>query len=191
MKKSFTAILEAALLSATIAVAGCGGTNTSADAGADAGDADAGCPGPGCPGADAGPTTPLPSDPSMYAAWLGTESYRAWRCDPMRQSPLPDSPHGMNIICVNSVLDGARSGSGDWPVGSAAVKLTFDANGNPGPRFLDVRRSAASGAAGWYFMRRNPDGATPVAGMGSEMIPAMACVQCHSSAGRDFVRRVP
>jgi hypothetical protein len=134
---------------------------------------------------------PLPSDPAMYAAWLGTESYRAWRCDTARQSPLPDSPHGMNIICVNSVLDGARGGSGNWPVGSAAVKLTFDGNGNPGPRFLDVRRNDMAGAAGWYFLRRNTNGQVAVGGMGSESAVAMACVGCHSTTGRDFVRRVP
>lgn len=140
---------------------------------------------------DTGPAQPLPSDPAMYAAWLGTDSYRSWRCDPSPQAALPDSPHGRHIICVNSVLDAARGATGDWPVGSAAVKITLDGAGNPGARLLDVRRNSTTGAGGWYFMMRAPDGTTPVAGMGSEMNVAMACVQCHTNGGRDFVRRVP
>jgi hypothetical protein len=127
----------------------------------------------------------------MYAAWLGTDAYRTWRCDAMPQAPFPDSPHGRNIICINPTLAGARGGMGQWPVGSAAVKLTFNAMGQEGPRFLDVRVGPEAGGAGWYFLRRNPDGATPIAGRGSEMAPGMACVGCHSAGGRDLVRRTP
>ncbi|TAK30149.1 MAG: hypothetical protein EPO40_08520 [Myxococcaceae bacterium] len=85
----------------------------------------------------------------------------------------------------------ARGGSGMWPVGSAAVKITFDAAGREGARLLDVRVSDAPAAAGWHFLMRAPTGATPVAGLGSTPMVASACVGCHSSAARDYVRRVP
>jgi hypothetical protein len=194
MRTTYAAVFEAALVSGMIAVTGCG--PQSGGPLPDSGRAgDAGCPGPadaGCPGpADAGPATPLPSDPAMYAAWLGTNSYRTWRCDARPQPPLADSPHGNNVICVNPTLEMARSGTGQWPVGSAVVKVAYDAAGAEVARFLDVRRSDAPGAAGWYFLRRTAAGAAGPAGLGSDPTVAMACVGCHAIATRDFVRRTP
>jgi len=134
---------------------------------------------------------PLPAEPSGYAAWLASNAYQTWRCDATPQAPLPDSPHGRNRICVNRTLDGARGGAGAWPVGAAAVKIIYDTMGRETARFLDVRRSNAAGAAGWYFMRRTAEGMVGPAGAGSDATVMTACATCHSSAGRDYVRRVP
>jgi hypothetical protein len=201
MKKSFTAILEAALLTTTIVVAGCGGT-TSTDA---AVNADAGCPGcpatdggpgcPGCPAADAGcPGCPavdgggvaaaLPATTAEYPAWLATNAYQTWLCDSTRQAPVSPSPHGQNIICINPTLAAARGGSGPWPVGSAAVKITYNAAGAEAARFLDVRKSDAAGAAGWNFT-------WPAGNASGSDMAANGCTGCHSGAPRDFVYRIP
>lgn len=126
----------------------------------------------------------VPSDPAMYEAFLAGDGYRTWRCDAAPQDPLPDSPHGRNVICVNPTLAGAIGGSGPWPVGSAAIKVTYDMAGAETARFLDVRRSADEGAAGWYFLRAGGPG-----GSGTDMATA-GCVGCHS-VGRDYVRRTP
>ncbi|MFN7700042.1 MAG: hypothetical protein ACK5U8_19245 [Deltaproteobacteria bacterium] len=222
MKRSFSSVLEAALLSSALTAAGCGG-NSSVDAGgqidAEPGcpgcpAADAGCPGPGCPGSDAGCPGPgcpgpgcpgvdagcpgpgcpgvdgggsaamVPPDPSMYDAFLRGDGFRTWMCDPAPQPPLPDSPHGRNVICVNPTLAAAIGGTGDWPVGSAAIKVTYDMAGAETGRYLDVRRTAETGAAGWYFLRSGGPG-----GSGTDMTTA-GCVGCHS-VGRDYVRRTP
>lgn len=140
---------------------------------------------------DAGPAAELPADRAEYGAWLATSAYRTWLCDAAPQDPLPDSPHGRNVICINPTLAAARGGTGMWPVGSAAVKITFDAAGREGARLLDVRVSDAAAAAGWHFLMRAPTGETPVVGLGSNPMVASACVGCHSSAARDYVRRVP
>ncbi|MDQ3036024.1 MAG: hypothetical protein M3Y87_26715, partial [Myxococcota bacterium] len=143
---------------------------------------DAGCPGPadaGCPGAAA-----LPSDPSQWSAWLATRAYEGegWHCDAAPQPALPDGPHGPNTICVNDALWEARDGSGEYPVGAAAVKTT-GAN-----QYIDARLLADPGAAGWYFY---VDGASGPQGYGTETAVAF-CADCHDNMGaRDFVRRIP
>ncbi|MDP3273677.1 MAG: hypothetical protein Q8Q09_00680 [Deltaproteobacteria bacterium] len=180
MKKSFSAVLEAAVIVGALALTACSPPPVTGDAGMQ----DSGS-------ADAGPSAMLPADVSGYAAWLATDAYRTWRCDPMARPAIEDSPHGSNIICVNSVLDGARTGSGAWPVGSAAVKIVFDGAGMEAARFLDVRRTDAAGAAGWYFMRLPTGGMAGPAGMGDVAPASTACAGCHSGGGRDFVRRVP
>lgn len=189
MKKSLAAAFEIALVSA-VALAGCGDSSSNNTGAADAGATDTGCTGAGCPGPTDGGAS-LPSDPSGYAAWLTSDAYRSWRCDPSPQAPLPDSPHGRNVICVNPTLDGARGATGAWPVGSAAVKVIYDAMGRETARFLDVRRNAEAGVAGWYFLRLPMGGMPGPTGMGSEMNIAMACGTCHAAGGRDYVRRVP
>ena len=61
----------------------------------------------------------MPRSPSWHAGrrparasrpWLATSAYRTWLCDPSPQAPLPDSPHGRNIICINPTLAAARAG---------------------------------------------------------------------------------
>lgn len=205
MKSTWRTVFEAAVIGGGIAVgvAGCGddGGDTTADAGCPGcpGTADAGCPGcpgtadagcPGCPGtADAGcPGCPgaaaLPSDPDEWSAWLATDAFMGsgWHCDAAPQPPLPDGPHGNNTICVNDALWNARAGSGDWPVGSAAVKVTGS------NRYVDARLRADTGAAGWYFY---VDGAGGPRGYGDESAVAF-CADCHDDMGaRDYVRRIP
>jgi hypothetical protein len=159
--------------------AGCPGASDAGCPGA----SDAGCPGAadaGCPGAAA-----IPADPAEWSAWLSAEHYKKWRCDETAQAPLPDSPHGSNVICVNDVLDDARSGSGAYPVGAAAVKVTFNGDGSVNNRYLDVRTSDAAGAAGWYFLvAGGPSGA-------GDSAATTFCASCHAAGGRDYVRRVP
>ncbi len=213
-RRGWSSVMEVAVLSGGLAIAGCPSETPMADAGcpgpsdagcpgaSDAGcpgPSDAGCPGPsdaGCPGpSDAGCPGPsdagcpgasaLPADPAMWAAWLATESYLSWNCDATMQAPLADSPHGQNIICINDTLDGARDGAGPYPVGSAAVKITFDAAGNRVGRYIDTRQEAAAGAASWYFyVEGGPQG------RGDSMATA-GCAGCHASGGRDYVRRLP
>jgi hypothetical protein len=161
------------------------GCPAAADAGCPAA-ADAGCPAAadaGCPAA-AGAT--LPSDPNAWSAFLSSERYKEWRCDPTPQPKISDSPHGDNIICVNDILWQARSGTGEWPVGSAAVKLTFDSTGVRVGQYIDARLRADDGAAGWYFyVERGPKG------YGNESATTF-CASCHDNDGaRDYVRRIP
>jgi len=124
----------------------------------------------------------LPATTAEYPAWLATNAYLTWLCDSTRQAPVSPSPHGQNIICINPALAGARGGSGQWPVGSAAVKITYNAAGVENGRYLDVRTSDAAGAAGWNFTWPSGNAA------GSA---AAGCTGCHSGSPRDFVWRVP
>ncbi len=185
MKKTFDAIFDAALLTAGLSLSACGSNAVTAtrDGGSDA---DPGCP--GCPAVDGG-TAVLPSDPAAHPAWLATNAYRSWVCDPSPQAALPDSPHGRNVICINPTLAAARSGSGAWPAGSAAVKVTYNANGGEIGRYLDLRRSTATGVAGWSFLATSPSGNVLYSGAGADA--NATCGNCHSNGGRDFVRRWP
>src|SRR4051812_36719490 len=61
-------------------------------------------------------------------AWLTGGAYRAWHCEPMSHAPRSPSPHGFNRICSNDALS-AFTGTGEYPVGSAAVKELYDAAG--------------------------------------------------------------
>lgn len=212
MKSKWTSVFEAALVSGGLAVAavGCGGDPAPTDAGCpgcpgptDAGcpaPGDAGCPGPsdagcpapgdaGCPGpTDGGGSSMLPSDPAEFGAFLDAEGFRGagWVCDSEPQPAASDSPHGSHVICVNDVLAGAPSGSGAYPVGSAAVKETYNMDGTVRGRYIDARLRETAGAAGWYFYA---PGGSP-AGYGDDASTA-GCVGCHSAGGRDFVRRIP
>jgi hypothetical protein len=122
---------------------------------------------------------------TMWTAWLDAKRYQAWHCDRTAQAPLPDSPHGQNIICVNDALWAARAGTGPFPVGAAAVKLVVNPQGAITRRYIDVRKLAGSGPEGWYF---HVDGSGP-SGLGSA--PAVQfCADCHAKS-RDYVRRIP
>jgi cytochrome c553 len=87
---------------------------------------------------------------------------------------------------VNHVLWAARSGSGDYPVGSAAIKVTYDAAGAKKGHYIDTRLQSTSGSDGWFFyVLGGPSG------YGAESQVSF-CADCHDNAGaRDYVRRVP
>ncbi len=161
---------------------GCPATEgCSADAGCPA--ADAGCPAadPGCPAA-----VKLPQDPEDWKAWLDAKSYESWHCDPTPQNAISDSPHGKNVICVNDVLWAARCDKGPWPLGSASVKLTFDAQGAVKGRYIDARLREKAAADGWYFY--NAGGPQ---GYGTDSATKF-CADCHDNDGaRDYLRRLP
>lgn len=119
-----------------------------------------------------------PSGATELAAWIQAGSWRSWKCEAAPHGPRGNSPHGMNRICQNSIVTAAASGSGDFPVGAAFVKEIYDAMGSPMAVFVDTRRSATPGAAGWQFFMRGNDGMT--------MDNAPFCATCHQGAPRDF-----
>ena len=138
--------------------------------------------------------------------WLRASNYAGWRCEPVgvpgRTIAGTGSPHGRNRICVNDVLfAAAASGTGNFPVGSAAMKELQNAAGLIIGYAVERRVNATVGAAGWYYYETVPPGTvlptpnpveadgTVADGPGDAMgTNAMAvCTGCHSGAARDAV----
>jgi hypothetical protein len=110
-------------------------------------------------------------------AWLAAGHYQAWRCEPAPHPGRSPSPHGRNRICNNDAL---RAGTGDFPVGAAAVKEIYD--GDRIVTYAIARKlTAGAGGDGWYWYEANPDKVY------ANSEGAENCTGCHSGAPRDFV----
>lgn len=110
--------------------------------------------------------------------WLATGFYQAWRCELVPHPGRSPSPHGTTRICNNDVL--AAAGSGAFPVGTAAVKEIFDANGIAGYA-VSRKLTAGTGGDAWYWYEGIGDSVSANAeGVGG-------CTGCHAGAARDFV----
>lgn len=132
-------------------------------------------------------------------AWLGKGYYKAWHCEGGPHDARSPSPHGINRICNNAKLTGFTSKS-EYPVGAAAVKELYNADGGTIIGYaVEVHTSAGTDTSNWYWYERNPtlgapakngsaglvaDGVGPsegTAGTGTEQI----CTGCHRAAGSD------
>src|SRR5438309_500850 len=64
-------------------------------------------------------------------AWIATGAYKSWHCEAAGHPARSPSPHGINRICNNMLIQNAPTGAtaGEYPVDSASVKELFDAAG--------------------------------------------------------------
>jgi hypothetical protein len=140
----------------------------------------------------AGNTQTPPQGAEALDAWLATGVYKSWHCEAAAHSPRGPSPHlsgmnGGNRICANDLLSGF-TGTGDYPVGSAAVKEVFDsippADSTKPMGYAVYLKTGAGDCTSYYFYERV--GSTVAAdGPGTSGTPHSSCVGCHSAAGKD------
>ncbi len=133
------------------------------------------------PSADAGIDQVPPSDPTAIGDWLDAGYYQGWHCEMGSHPARPPSPHGPAHVCQNSIVDGAVSGSGQFPVGATLVKEQLDGAGNLFAISVEARTSSAAGSAGWFYYRRQ---GTMVTHQGQAQ---SFCAGCHGTAPRDGV----
>jgi Cytochrome P460 len=163
-----------------------GGSKGDAGAG-DAGASDAGAGDAGARDAgplDAGQET-IPTNAAALEAWLADGGYKGWKAEPSVHAARPPSPHGRNRVYTNALISDNVNGTAPWPVGAAAVKELYVADGGTAiiGYAVEVKQQASSdGGVGWYWYRRQPsaDGGVSVA----EGTPA-GCIGCHANAGGD------
>lgn len=177
--------VPAFVLSFTAALAGCA-SDPVATSTPDSGTPDSGTP-------DSGTAQLPPRGRVAVEAWLASGAYRMWHCEPTPHAARSPSPHGINRICSNAALS-AHAGSGEYPVGSAAVKELYDAAGTAVVGYA-VYTHVSAGTMGnnWYWYERVPltSGAphdangTVADGIGDTGPAASICVGCHAATGVD------
>lgn len=137
--------------------------------------------------------------PAMGAAemttWLAGGAYLKWHCEPEVHEARFPSPHGYNRICSNDVVAAAAGGTGDWPVGAAAVKeLHLGLMDEPAGYSVYLKTDADSaGGANWYWYELYPTKtgdsgfrtALAADGLGNGGAARDVCVACHVAAGSD------
>lgn len=148
-------------------------------------------------GGDDNSTDQLP--PQGRAAlepWLSDGAYKMWAAEPAVHASRDPSPHGFNRIYANDQIAQNASGTGDWPVGAAAVKELYASATATTPIgvavYIKLDADSASGA-NWYWYERVPldsevphDGNGVVAdGNGASGPAKQICVGCHVAAGTD------
>ncbi len=153
-------------------------------------------PDAGTPAADLGAPADVPVEsppPTTGAAdierWLATGAYRAWRCEAERHPARAGSAHSANRICTNERLS-ASEGTGEYPVGSAAVKELFNSAGTLTGYAVSVRVREGGGGAGWYWYERLAPGRVVADSTGDRGGARTICVSCHDGAPRDQVYTV-
>jgi hypothetical protein len=131
-------------------------------------------------------------------AWLAGGAYKQWHCEPSVHAARSPSPHGFNRICSNDVLSADATATGNWPMGSAAVKELYAAETDTTPVgyavYLKTQADSAAGA-NWYWYEIVPLDSTAAPhdsrgvvadGLGTTGTPAKdICVGCHAAAGSD------
>ena len=167
-----------------------------------------GCGSPGASKPDAGKEVVVTTDPQLppssnaadVETWLAGGYYKSWQCESEKHPARSPSPHGINRICNNAKLMAQPAGPGEYPVGAAAVKELYDADGQTIAGYaVEVHVSAGKSTSNWYWYERNPslgapakngnpgliaDGIGPnegTAGTGTEAL----CTGCHAAAGAD------
>ncbi|MDP9152467.1 MAG: hypothetical protein M3O36_21280, partial [Myxococcota bacterium] len=129
-------------------------------------------------------------------AWLAHGSYRSWHAEPAVHAARSPSPHGFNRIYSNEAINGAASGTTDWPAGAAAVKELYASATDTAPVGYAVywkTQADSAGGANWYWYERVPlDSPAPhdangtvAEGLGSSGPAMTICVGCHAAAGSD------
>lgn len=142
-----------------------------------------------------------PTGEAALTPWLAAGSYHDWHCESANHAGRAPSPHGTVRICVNDAVY-AASGTGDLPVGAAAVKDIFDTSGATVGHAVMLRTSTATGGPGWYFYEQiPPDTMLPMGitisptgvvadGNGASGQAMTVCAGCHAGAattGRDLI----
>jgi hypothetical protein len=124
--------------------------------------------------------------------WLAGGDYLGWACEPDAHDARSPSPHGPNRICSNDALSSHTTG--EYPVGSAAVKELYDATATDIVGYaVYLHTDAGTDGADWYWYEVVPaDSAAPhdadgvVADGQGDSGPALdICVSCHAAAGSD------
>lgn len=155
----------------------------------------AGCGGNPSPGVGDDQTPPTTGHDAIET-WLTAASYKSWHCEQAPHAPRSPSPHlTMNRICSNNLLS-TFAGTGEYPVGSAAVKELYDSAGtNLNGYAVYVHTKAGKTSDTFYWYERVPpsstaphDSVTNVVadGFGGGMAaPETICVSCHKATGSD------
>lgn len=158
-----------------------GAAGTSSTGGASSGSAGSGgtaqAAGSGTGGAASADQLP-PKGKAALEAWLATEAYLSWHCEPEPHAAKQPSAHPGNRVCSND-LTASWTGSGERPKGSASVKVLYDAGLTKvvGHAVSIKDADASAQGAGWYWYERI--GSSVYAdGLGVQL-----CVGCHANAG--------
>ena len=149
---------------------------------------DAGCPAThaGCPAAAGDDQTPPTGDAATIDAWIATGAYLKWTCEKEPHDGRSPSPHSKNRICSNAKVSG--NGGGAYPVGSAAVKELYDADGKTIVGHAMYRKlEAGVGGDAWYWFEETEANGLIANGTGASGSAKSVCVGCHSGAPNDFV----
>jgi hypothetical protein len=150
--------------------------------------------------ASAASQTP-PMGAAAVEAWLATGEYKSWHCEAAVHASRSPSVHNFNRICSNDVVSANAAGTGNWPMGAAAVKELYQAVTDTTPVgyavYLKTQADSAGGAS-WYWYERVPqtgiqsgaphDMTTGVVadGMGDAGTANSICVGCHMASGSDM-----
>lgn len=139
-----------------------------------------------------------PQGASALEAWLAGGAYKSWHCEASAHAPRGPSPHtpgpgGGNRICDNDALSG-YTGTGPFPVGSAAVKEIFDTIPPTDPNhplgYAVYVKTGDGDCTSYYYYERA--GSTVYAdGPGSAGAANQICVSCHEAAGMDAMHLAP
>jgi hypothetical protein len=124
-----------------------------------------------------------PMGAASLEAWLAQKHHQSWRCETAPQDGQPPSPHGRKRICSNSVL--SAHGSGEYPVGAAAVKELYDGSGAIAGYAVSHHIRAGKDAGSWYWYKRPPGMGVVADGTGDSGSAKDVCVGCHMAAGSD------
>jgi hypothetical protein len=198
MYKSLDLLLQATAVVAALSLTGCSDDKTGASApGNQAGcpAKDAGCPAKeaGCPAMQAGCPAAGPSHPGTadlpatgsdadVKAWIAGGEYKKgnWKCEPAPHAARSPSPHGTTQICSNATL--SAHGTGEFPVGSAAVKELYKGNNVIGHAMY--RKLSAGAGESWYWYE-DMNGSVVANNTGDSGTAKSVCVGCHSATGSD------
>ncbi len=114
--------------------------------------------------------------------FLQAGNYEAFPAESAVHAPIAPSPHGQVRTFINPKLDASlAAGNAAHPVGSAAVKELYDAEGTRTGWAVSVKTDADSaGGEGWYWFEVL-GGDVVIDGNG-----VAACTGCHGSSGVDY-----
>lgn len=195
MKPSTCLAISLALIAAS-GVIGCGSKTATVGppgdgaAGMDAG-ADAELADTATPDGVASSTQVPPATSGGLDAWMASSPWMGWTCEPAPREARPSSPHQTVRVCENDVLTTARAvgGTGDFPVGAAAVKEMYY-QGAIWAVAIAVRGKPGIGGDSWFWWRKVLDGTETPAITHADYGDAF-CAGCHAGAasggGRDFI----
>lgn len=135
-----------------------------------------------------------PTNGAEMRTWLAAGHYKSWSCEGAAHGPITISPHGMQRICSNDMISG--HGTGEYPVGAAAVKELYDADGKNIVGYAVYRHiKAGTNGDAWYWYEQVPDSSMAphdADGIVADQIGTMGdkpgkdlCVGCHMATGLD------
>lgn len=122
-----------------------------------------------------------PRGEADLAPWIDAGFYLDWACEPAPVDVRLGSPHRpATRTCSNAAMLGG--GTGEYPVGAAAVKELYGAGGAIIGYAVSRKLEVGQGAAGWYWYERFAGRSPNADGVGQGSCPA-----CHAAAVRDYV----